>query len=302
MSYTVSRRQFMAAAGLAAATTLAPKVTAQSTTPQVCVFSKHLQHLDYTELAATCKELGLDGVDLTVRAKGHVLPARVADDLPRAVEAIRAEGLDVPMITTRLCSGDDPDAKPILEAASKLGIRYFRVGGQRYEETGDPSVQLPKFIEELRSLAQLAEANHMVAGYHNHSGYNNVGASMWDLRHIFDTVGSEHLGSNFDVGHAKVEGAYGAWQINTRLMAPHIKMMAVKDFVWKDGQEKPAWVPLGEGIVPLKEMLAIIRESGFAGPISMHFEYKIRARQAVLDAIRTAAVTLRAGLQEAGYV
>jgi hypothetical protein len=51
------------------------------------VFSKCLQWLDYPGMAGITAEAGFDGVDLTVRAGGHVLPERVEEDLPKAVEA-----------------------------------------------------------------------------------------------------------------------------------------------------------------------------------------------------------------------
>jgi len=120
----MNRRQFIAAS-LVTGVAMGAARGAENAGPPVCVFSKHLQFLEYKALAKTCGAIGLDGVDLTVREKGHVTPENVARDLPAAVEAIRAEGLDVPMITTALNDGADPSARPILEAASKLGIRYF---------------------------------------------------------------------------------------------------------------------------------------------------------------------------------
>jgi len=302
MKADVTRRQFMMAATAASAVTALPTraMAKEKRGPLVCIFSKHLQFLDYKALAKTAKDLALDGVDLTVREGGHVLPANVNEDLPRAVDALRAQGIEVPMISTRLCSGDDPDARSILEAASKLGIPYFRIGGQKYDKTGDPLRQLPTFIDELRGLSKLAEEFGMTAGYHNHSGYYNVGAPLWDLLRIFESVGSERLGSNFDTGHATVEGAFGAWQINARAMAPHIKMMAVKDFIWK--KDRPEWVPLGQGVAKTEEILKIVRVAGFSGPISIHFEYKTKSNDALLEEMRTAVATLRGYLKDAGYV
>ncbi|MBI4556806.1 MAG: sugar phosphate isomerase/epimerase [Candidatus Hydrogenedentes bacterium] len=267
--------------------------------PLVCAFSKHLQFLDYAALAKKSKELGLDGLDLTVRKGGHVEPANVARDLPRAVEAICAEGLEVPMITTNLHRGDDPDARPILEAASRLGIPYFRIGGQNYAKDAHPADQLRTFTEEVRSLIGLAEEFNMTAGYHNHSGYDNVGAPLWDLYLMIRDVGSSRLGSNLDMAHAAIEGAYGAWEINARLLAPYVKMMAAKDFVW-DG-DKPRWVPLGTGIVKSAAFLKILREADFHGPISMHYEYDIKSHDEMLEEVRKSALTLRAELQRAGY-
>jgi len=299
----MSRRRFiassMAAAAVAGSGMLAPAQEAAKK-PSVCVFSKHLQFLGYEDLAKNCKKMMLDGVDLTVRTKGHVEPAKVAEDLPRAVAAIRAEGLDVPMITTALNRADDPDADPILKTASDLGIRYFRIGGMYYEDTPHPMKQLDTFVEHLKGLAELAEKYNMVAGYHNHSGYHNVGAPLWDLYALYQRVGSDHLGSNFDVGHAKAEGAYGAWQITAHLMAPYVKMMAVKDFEWL--RDKPRWIRLGTGIVPVVEFLKIFREEAdFAGPISLHFEYEPKSEDALLAEIAQTVVILRGMLQEAGY-
>src|SRR5262245_29907172 len=75
-----------------------------------CFFSKHLPDLNWTDLAAATIDMGFDGIDLTVRAKGHVPPERVAEDLPRALDAIRAKGTTVAMITTELTSASHPTA------------------------------------------------------------------------------------------------------------------------------------------------------------------------------------------------
>ena len=76
----------------------------------LCLFSKPVPQLSWQELAASAKRAGFGGIDLTVRTGGHVMPQRAAEDLPKAVAAIRAEGLEVPMLTTELVRGDDPTA------------------------------------------------------------------------------------------------------------------------------------------------------------------------------------------------
>jgi sugar phosphate isomerase/epimerase len=148
-------------------------------------------------------------------------------------------------------------------------------------------------------LAALLERYDMMGGYHNHSGGNNVGAPLWDLHRLIEAVDSDHFGSNFDVGHATVEGGAAGWQINARLMAPHVRMMAVKDFLWVD--KKVRWVPLGEGQVPTVEILKMVRAAGFAGPVSLHFEYDVASDDAMLEEIRRSAGILREYLRLAGY-
>ena len=74
----IGRRTVLAAIGAASLT------LGQKRRPELCIFSKHLAKLNYRELGATAKQMGFDGVELTVRTGGHVLPANAARDLPNA--------------------------------------------------------------------------------------------------------------------------------------------------------------------------------------------------------------------------
>ena len=267
--------------------------------PPVVIFSKYLQFLDYRALAGTCRELGLDGVDLTVRAGGHVLPEKVTKDLPAAVEAIRAEGLDVPMITTRY-TGPSEEALAVCREASRLGIPYIRIGSHQYDEQRPLVDQLAQFSEDLQGLATIAEQAGVTMGYHNHSGPRNFGAALWDLADAVEKVGSSRLGLNFDVGHARVEGGFYAWRLHARRAAPLTRMCAVKDFVWR--RDKPEWVPLGEGVVDVAASLRILREEGgFHGPVSIHVEYRAASHDAMVEEIRRTVPRLREVLERAGW-
>lgn len=303
-SMEINRRKFLGA-GLAALAVGAgglPKAQGALKMPPVCVFSKHLQFLDYPALAKACKKMGLDGIDLTVRKGGHVDPRNVERDLPEAVAAIRGEGLEVSMITTSINSGKGAETKRVLEAASKEGIRYYRIGGHKYDAEGDPLETLKEVIADLTSLAKLNEALGMVSGYHNHSGMLNVGAPVWDLLRVYEAVGSPTIGSNFDMGHAVAEGPYGDWQITARALAPHTHMMAAKDFVYEGN--KPRWLPIGEGVVPFKELFTIAHHAGFNGPVSVHFEnpeFKAAPELEQYARIEAAAGVIRKNLGLAGY-
>jgi L-ribulose-5-phosphate 3-epimerase len=243
--------------------------------PALCLFSKHLPKLNYTELAQTVKQIGFDGIDLTVRAQGHVLPERVAQDLPRALETIRGAGLAVPMITTELTSPSDPAARPTLETAGKLSVPLFKLGYRRYDAGESIESRLADVRRDVGGLIALGKEHGIAAGFHNHSG-NNVGAVVWDIRAIIAEMDPRWIGYYFDPCHATVEGGEGGWQIDLRMALARVKMVAIKDFYWekRGGKWEIRWCPLGEGMVRWPQFFSLLAGARFTGPISLHVEYE----------------------------
>lgn len=297
-----TRREWLAIAASASALGCLHTASAETAPPKVCIFSKHLQFLDYPALAAALKSVGADGVDLTVRPGGHVLPENIPTDLPRAAEAIRAAGLEISMISTRLVEPGDPETLATFKGAGENGIPFVRVGGHKYPDAGNPLDALPQIIQDCQGFATLAQEHNVTVGYHNHSGDRNFGAPLWDLLRVCESVASPHFGSNFDVGHSTAEGPFGDLDITTRALAPHVKMMAVKDFVFEG--RHPRWVPLGEGVVPLADSFRRFREAGFTGPISIHFEYDDydkATEDGKLEQIAKAVRLIRREMRKAGW-
>jgi sugar phosphate isomerase/epimerase len=268
----LTRRELMMAAAAAA---LAPGSARAGDGTSFLFFSKHLAELGWDELGRAVKDAGFDGVDLTVRAKGHVAPERAAADLPRAIDAIRAQGVTVPMVTTELTSAADPLARPLLQAAAKSGVRFFKTGYWHYTASPDVRAQLAKVGEALAGLATLARDCGIELGFHNHNAY--VGAALWDIAPAMDRLDPKWAGYYFDPRHAVAEGGGGAWKAATHLVAPRIKMMSLKDFYWE--KTAKGWVirncPMGDGAVDWAWFGRVLGEARFAGPISLHFEYEI---------------------------
>ena len=203
----LTRRELMQAAAAAALTPLSGRA---AEAPSFCLFSKHLPDLGWSDLGRAVKESGFDGVDLTVRAKGHVLPERAAADLPRAIDAIRSHGLTVPMVTTELTSPKDPLARPLLQAAAKSGARYFKTGYWYWGTSPDVRAQLAAVGEALSGLAELGKECGIELGFHNHNGY--VGAALWDIAPAMDKLDPKWAGYYFDPRHAVAEGGGGSWK------------------------------------------------------------------------------------------
>ena len=272
-----TRRDLFRAAFAAAAI---PSAAAQEPArrSEFCFFSKALPELGWRDLGRGIRDAGFDGVDLTVRAKGHVLPERAAADLPRAIEAIASGGLTVPMITTELTSAADPGARPLLQTAARHGVRYFKTGYWHYTSP-DVRAEVAAAGGALSGLAALARDCGIELGFHNHAGY--VGAALWDIAPAMDRLDPRWAGYYFDPRHAVAEGGGGAWKAAMRLAAPRLKMVALKDFTWQ--KTSKGWriedCPLGDGAVDWAWFGPALRDARFTGPISIHIEYEIPAEQ-----------------------
>ena len=276
---TRTRRDVLRAIGGAAVVASARPLRAQQqgARPPLCVFSKHLQWADYTEMADRAAELGFDGVDLTVRKGGHVEPERAAQDLPRAFEAVRRAGLSMPMITAGIVDAASPHTESILRAASALGIRNYRWGGFRYDYKRDITAQLNELKPRVRALAELNEKHNVGAMYHTHSGLAQVGASIWDIWGLVNNLDPRLVGVNYDIGHAVVEGGFGGWVNSAHLVRTHLRGVALKDFLWRKntrGEWRPEWRPAGEGMVDFAGFFRILKDAGFTGPLQVHYEYE----------------------------
>jgi sugar phosphate isomerase/epimerase len=273
---TMTRRQALAAAAGAALASAATARTGKK--PTLCLFSKHLPWMGYPEMAKTLRQMGFPGVDLTVRPGGHVLPENAARDLPKAHEALQAEGVDLPMITTGLLSSDDPAAEPTLSTAAKLGVPFFKLGYYRYRNVADLEATLKAVKPRVDSLAALAAQAGIQGGFHNHSG-PYVGSAVWDSYSLLQDVNPKAIGFYFDPCHATVEGGHSGWEISFYRVAPRLNMVACKDFYWDKvkGKWEAMMCPLGQGMVNYPKFFAMLAKSGFTGPITLHVEYEIEA-------------------------
>ncbi len=279
MQPTSSRRHFLqTAAGTFAAGFVANSFAKPVPAPlKISVFSKHLHFLGWEEMAQAAKTIGFDGVDLTVRKDGHVEPERAEQDLPKVAEIIRKAGLELPMVTAGIVDVNSPYAESIFRAMKSVGVKNYRWGNLKYNDSKPIPAQLESLKKDVAKLADLNQKYDACAMYHTHSG-NEVGASIWDLWMILKDLDNKRVSFNLDVCHATIEGGLGAWVRSTQLVAPLTRGIAIKDFKW--GQDaKGVWAPvkcpLGEGMVNFPKFFTLLKTANFSGPVQMHFEYPL---------------------------
>src|SRR3569833_2411473 len=183
---------------------------------QTVMFSKHLGSLSVPEMGKTIKQLGFDGVDLTVRPGGHVDPEKVATALPEAVRQLADAGLTVPMIST--CIVDAGGTTPaILEAAATQGIRELKLGYWRYTPFGSLRKQLDDARRELDHLEPLAAKHGVRLSIHSHSG-NFLSAVAGNVAIILEGRDPHAIGAYIDPGHMPLESAFQRWLLGFVLL------------------------------------------------------------------------------------
>ncbi len=313
-----TRRGFLAASAFSAAAAFMPGAIASggaslpATGTRVSVFSKLLQFLDYDDMAEAAARAGFDGIDLTVRPGGHVLGERVEDDLPRAVEAAKKHGIQVKMIVTRVNDPDHPYTEPILKTASSVGVTDYRMGYYKYDKSRSVKQTLAQAKAKLRDLDAMNRHFGLRCGYQNHAGNGYVGAVLWDIAEVFDEIGSDRLGFQYDIRHATVEGGM-SWPTSLRRIMPHIRTIVAKDFFWRRSADKwqPHNCPLGNGMVDFERYFSILKQNRVVVPSTLHLEYDLGGAEhgrrqiegtgaKVFEAMRTDLRTLKSRLAAHG--
>ena len=242
----------------------------------VCIFSKHLQWLQWDRMAATVAEIGFDGIDLAVRAGGHVEPERVEKDLPRAVDAATDAGLSVPMMVTDINDPDNPLTERVLKTAAECGVRFYRMAYLNYDYELGVAQCLERHRATVEGLAELNERYGLHGAYQNHAG-TRVGAALWDLWPLLRDLDARWVGCQYDIRHAVIEGSE-CWEVALHLLKGWVKCLAVKDGKWTEpepGVFVATCEPMGTGMVDFERFFGIISEVNFDGPVSLHYEYPL---------------------------
>jgi L-ribulose-5-phosphate 3-epimerase len=239
------------------------------------IFSKPLDSYDFGFMCECTAKADIGGLDLTVRPGGKVEPAEVEDRLPKLVDEAKKHNLAIDMMVTGITSSSDPLTERVLKTASGIGIKHYRLGYYEFDYRAGIWESLQKHKESLKEIVSLNGKYAIHGGYQNHQG-TRVGGPVWDLFELLRGFPPELAGCQYDVRHAVVEGA-NSWILGMRLIAPYIRTLAIKDFIWVTGNGNPraVTVPMGEGMVNWDLFFKTVKELNVSGPMTLHIEYPL---------------------------
>jgi len=248
---------------------------------EFCVFSKHFQTMGADELGRCLSDLGVAGVDLTVRPGGHVEPEKVKEELPRFQQTLAGHGIKVSMLTTSITGADEPNAEAVIETAGKLGVQYIKLGYWRYGGFGTYRKLEAEVKAALKGLEPLLKEHGVRAGFHTHSG-RCMGLNAEFALRLIEERDPEAIGLYYDAGHCTIEGGECGWMMGLELARDRLIMVAVKDMAFfrmnSPTAGRKGWrllmVPMDAGLVDWPAFIRCLREIDFKGPVSFHSEYQ----------------------------
>ncbi len=277
----LSRRRFtnsLLAAGVAlpfvgAGRSIQETAPASRETIRLNLFSKGMEWLDYDAFTDVVLAAGCQGIDVTVRDGGHVLPQNVERDLPKLVDIAKKKWLQVPLMVTSITSATDPFAEQIIQTAAQLGITAYRMGYFRYDPKRNMTEYLQACATKLQGLANLNQKYGIQAGYQNHHGAY-IGAPVLDIWQLISRVDQRYVSLQYDTAHAQVEGVF-SWPIALQLVKGRIGSLALKDFRWELAGSKlrVTPVPIGEGSVDFSAFFQTVQAERIQVPFTLHVEY-----------------------------
>lgn len=152
-----------------------------------------------------------------------------------------------------------------IDTAARFGHDVMRITVSSPADRGrEPEdVFVTRLVEPVRRAADRAAAVGLQLAIENHGDLTAAG-----LDSLIRRVGRDNVGVTLDnlnlirLGDDMLEG--------TRLLAPRTVVVQLKDHLPTDDVNQPGGptcTALGEGIAPLDGVLAILRSSGFEGPV-----------------------------------
>lgn len=246
------------------------------------LFTDNIADLSVREACRAAKAAGFDGLDLTVRPRGHVLPENVDPGLGEAFKIAAEERVEVPMISTAIDDAHAPTTRAIIVAAH-YHIRTVKLGMWRYTPFGTLARQLDDARRKLEAIVAVTRRYNILPCLHAHSGpILSNGPVMYQLLKDFSP---QDVGAYVDPMHMTLEGGSSGWEMALDLLAPWVALVGVKNFTFRPrerdghGQLRFEWkyAPLADGMAPLPEFFQRLKQIGYDGTVSLHSEYKGRS-------------------------
>ena len=237
------------------------------------------------QIVAAAKGYGYDGVEIRVDV-GHKhgidarTPPRQRKDIKRTFED---SGIAISCIATSLkFSSSERSVREenlqrlvlYADLAEDLGTPYFRIFGGRRSESSSWEEAKDCVIDSLHKAQELLQGREVMALMETHDDFS-LGAQVAE---IVAQVNKGNIGALWDIIHPFSQGE--KVQQTYRCLWKFVRHFHISDRAGKE--EKSQEVPIGEGQMPIKEVMRIAKKENFAGFLSGQWWPKLGEPDVVL--------------------
>lgn len=238
---------------------------------KLCVSTLGCPTWSWDEIVPTVKDFGYNGIEVRGVANELYVPhikVFSSDNIEKTNAHLKELSLEIACLTSACyLHKNDKDyvteAKEYMDLAAKLDCPYIRVLGDTDPQPHE-NVDLNMVAEKLNQLAEYGESINVMPLIET----NGALADSAVMLNLLSKINSKNVGVIWDLHHPyryfgeTPDATYGN-------IGGYIKHIHVKDSMVTDGKIK--YVLTGEGDVPIKECLRIMRENGYKGFVCLEW-------------------------------
>jgi len=223
------------------------------------------------EATALGRSWGYAGVELRLIDGKLIDSSMSATERVQVKQTIAAAGLPIVSADSSIiltAEGAGPELRRFLELANDWESPLIRVyGGSLAEEPRARRTQMEAAARVLREAIPLAERLGVAIAVETHDSFSSCSV----VAELLAMVQSKWVGALWDTHHPHRMGERPAKVYEH--IGPRVLHVQVKD-ARRSGVHKGGWqlVPLGEGEVPVQEIISLLAAGGYGGSVSVEWE------------------------------
>lgn len=229
---------------------------------------------DWTKILDFAQRNGFAAVELRGLAGTMDLPSRpefAAGQIEQSKKEISSRGLRISCVSSSANMHDTgpehekqlADARRFIDLASRLGVPYVRVFGNKL--VGPQAAAVEHIAGSLRELGDYSGPKNVTVILESHGDFTTSPV----LKEILEKAASPHVALLWDAHNTFVEGKEDP-EVTVRELGKYICHTHLKDARLVNGQD--SYVLTGRGDVPVKRQVELLTGIGYAGYFSFEWE------------------------------
>jgi sugar phosphate isomerase/epimerase len=242
---------------------------------------------DIETAARSMASIGMTGAELRMLFGKNIVDI-TDDELARAIDIVRAHGLEIisiasPLLKCLLPGTSDVDSRfqqdmfassQTIEDQPRLTARAFEVAHRTgakiirvfsYWRTIHPEECFDRIVAALRNLAEQAARENLIIGLENEHACNI--STGEETARVLAAVEHPNLKVVWDPANALISGEKAYPDGYSKIPAARIVHVHAKDC--RVDNHKPAWGPLGDGSIGWRAQIESLVRDGYQGWISL---------------------------------